>query len=1079
MSRDLPIIGAKGGGKGAGGGGTRSPVEAADTLRSRQFARIIDLVCEGEIEGLATGDEQSIYYDKTPLKNPDGTFNFSGATIATRPGTQSQSYIPGFPDVESEHPVNVQVTYGSPVVRTITSDVYSQARVTVSIPQMTDVNTSNGDTNGSSVDISIDLQPNGGSYTTVVTDTIAGKTTTKYERSYLIQLTGPPPWNIRVNRLTEDSGRATLQNQTWFESYTEIVEAKLRYPNSAIVSTVIDSQQFSQIPQRGYDLKLLRIQVPSNYDPDTRTYTGTWDGTFQIAWSDNPAWCFYDLITNDRYGLGEFVNVDQIDKWSLYAIGKYCDELVDDGFGGKEPRFTCNLYLQTQAEAFKVVQDMASIFRGLVYWSTGLITPIQDSPSDPVALYTNANIEGGKFSYQGSSQKARHTVALVTWNDPDDFYAQKKEYVEGDAASIARYGYVPTSVVAMGCTSRGQAHRAGKWLLYSEANETETVTFRSGLDGTVVRPGQIMNIQDRDRAGARLGGRVAAATTTQVTVDQGFTKTPGVTYTLYVFLPNGSVGTSIVTDVTGNVVTLSSALADVPATNAIWMVSSDLVALQQFRVITAVDVAGKIEITGLKYNPSKYVQVEQGVILTETPVSLLTVVPDTPTAITIDESLYNTAGGVKVLVTVAWNQVTNADSYTVSYIRDDGNPITVTGIKSQLLEIRDAAPGFYKVTVYAVSTTLRQSTGAYGEKQIYGKTSPPSDVQQFTLVGISNGVAQLQWQQSDDLDVVIGGYVRIRYSPDVVTPSWSDAVDIGPALPGAASSASLPLVNGTYLAKFIDSSGNDSVNPSTIVTTAAAVASLNVVGTVDESAFPGTKTNTVYNADLGGLVLDAGMLIDDAGMMDDLGYLDSLGGIAAAGEYDFANVFDLGAVYQSNLTAAIAVEGYDAEDLIDSRTDTIDSWLTLDGDTIDDVNAVLYVSTTEDDPAASPTWSTWRPFFIGQYIARAFRFKLALTSELVTHNIAVKSLVVTIDMPDRVESDYNLVSGAAPYPVTFPAAFKATPTIGITAQDMQTGDYFQITAQSESGFTIAFFDSTGSNISRTFNYLADGYGYSQ
>lgn len=1079
MTQRLPIIGAKGGGKGAGGGGTRSPVEAADSLRSRQLARIIDLICEGEIEGLATGDEQSIYYDKTPLKNPDGTFNFSGVTTAFRPGTQSQGYIPGFPDVESEHPVNVQVTYASPVVRTITSSVYSQARVTVSIPQMTDVNTANGDTNGSSVDISIDLQSNGGSYNTVLTDTISGKTTTKYQRSYLVQLTGSPPWNIRVNRLTEDSTRATLQNQTWFESYTEIVEAKLRYPNSAIMAQTVDAQQFSQIPGRAFDMKLLRVQVPSNYDPDTRTYTGTWDGTFQIAWTDNPAWCFYDLITNGRYGLGDFIDPAQVDKWSLYTIGQYCDELVDDGFGGKEPRFSCNLYLQTQAEAFKVVQDMAAIFRGMVYWSTGLITPIQDSPSDAVALYTNANVENALFTYQGSSQKTRHTVALVTWNDPADFYAQKKEYVEGDAASMARYGIVQTSVVAMGCTSRGQAHRAGKWLLYSEANETETVTFHAGLDGVVVRPGQVMNIQDRDRAGARLGGRVASATTTQVTVDQGFTKVPGVTYTFYVFLPDGTVGTSVVTDVTGNVVTLSSALADTPAVNAIWMVSSDLVALQQFRVINAVDVGGKIEITGLKYNPDKYTQVESGIILSESPVSLLTVVPDTPTAITIDESLYDTTGGVKVLVTIAWNQSANADSYTVVYSRDNGNAVTVTGIKAQLLEIRDAAPGYYKVTVYAVSTTLRQSTGGLAEKQIYGKTAPPGDVQNFTLVGITNGVAQLQWRQSDDLDVVIGGYVRIRYSPDTVAPDWSNAVDIGPALPGSATTAGLPLVNGTYMAKFTDSSDNDSVNASTIITTAATVAELNVIATIDESAFPGTKTNTVYNADLAGLVLDSAELIDDAGLIDDWGYIDTLGGIIESGEYEFANVFDQGAVYRSNLTAAITVTGYDAEDLIDSRTDNIDSWLTLDGDTIDDVNAVLYVSTTDDDPAGAPTWSSWRPFFIGQYIARAFRFKLALTSELATHNIAVQSLVVTIDVPDRVESASNIVSGTAPYSVTYPAAFKATPTIGITAQDMQTGDYFQITAQSASGFTIAFFDSASSYVSRTFNYISDGYGYQQ
>lgn len=1075
-----PIIGAGGGGGGKGGGGSSStPVEAPDSLRSRAFARVIDLIGEGEIEGLATGDMRSIYLDQTPIMNDDGTFNFSGVTIATRNGTQGQTYIPGFPDIEAENGVAVQVTNAVPVVRTITSSVYSQARVTLSVPQLSSVDLSNGDTNGSSVEIAIDVQSSGGSYTQVIDDTITGKTTTKYQRSYLIQLTGSAPWNIRVRRLTADSTSDTLQNQTWWDSYTEIVEAKLSYPNSAHMALVIDSQQFSQIPTRGYDMKLLRIQIPSNYDPITRVYTGTWDGTFQIAWSDNAAWVFYDMLSVDRYGLGDFIDASQIDKWALYSIGQYCDELVDDGFGGLEPRFACNIYMQTQAEAFKVMQDMASIFRGMVFWASGLVTAVQDSPSDPMALYANANVIGGLFTYSGSSQKTRHSVALVSWNDPDNFYALTPEYVE-DADAIARYGIVTTSVVAVGCTSRGQAHRVGKWLLYSEANETETVTFSAGLDGTVVVPGQIIYVQDADRAGSRLSGRVATATTTHVTLDKTFTPTLGVTYDFYVTLPDGSIGHGVVAGVSGNIVALTAALSATPNPDAIWMVSSTSVALQQFRVINASDTGdGQIQISGLSYNPAKYAAIESGLILTSNPISTLNVPPDAPTSLTLIEGLYSTPQGVKVLVTIAWNQMDRAVSYNLSWQRNNGPINIVNGIRAQIYEIEDALPGLYDITVYGVSVTGKLSSGSPLEMEVYGKTSPPVDVENFTLVNISNGVGQLTWKQAVDLDVLIGGYVRIRYTPDTLSPSWTNAVDLGPALPGSATTASVPLIDGCYMAKFIDSSGNPSVDEAVIETNSASLVGLNIIETIDESAFTGTKTNTLYSAELHGLILDSVTLIDDLGLVDSWDYLDAMGGIQSSGEYDFASTFDLGASFTSLVTIAMGVLAYDVQDLIDSRTDDIDLWPVMDGAVLDDVNAALYVRTTNDDPGASPTWTDWQPFFVGQYVARAYQFKLALTSVLATHNMAVQSLAVTIDMPDRTEAQNGLSTGGISYPVTFPAAFKDTPAIGITALNMQTGDYYQLTAESDTGFTITFYNSSAAIINRNFNYLAKGYGYQQ
>jgi len=498
------IRGSGGGGKGGGGGG-RVAVESPDSLRSKAFARVLDLISEGEIVGLVDG-AKSIYLDETPLQNEDGSYNFQGVELVTRTGTQSQSYVPGFPAVENETGVGVEVKASASVTRQISNPEIDAIRVRVSIPQLTEQNISNGDLLGASVEYAIDVQSNGGGFVTYLTDTVSGKTTSKYERSYRVELTGSAPWDIRVRRITPDSTKAALQNKTFWESYTEIIDAKLRYPNSALVGIKIDSSQFNNVPRRAYDVKLLKVRVPTNYDPVNRTYTGIWNGSFKVEWTDNPAWCFYDLLTNDRYGLGGLIDQTQVDKWALYSVARYCDELVPDGFGGTEPRFTCNIYIQSRAEAYRVIQDMASIFRGMVYWQSGAVTVSQDAPADPVYLFTPANVVGGNFVYSGSSAKARHTVALVSWNDPEDFYRQKVEYVE-DAAGIARYGIIQTNITAIGCSSRGQANRVGRWLLYSEQSEAEVVVFKTGMEGAVARPGQIIQVADPVRGGARRGGR--------------------------------------------------------------------------------------------------------------------------------------------------------------------------------------------------------------------------------------------------------------------------------------------------------------------------------------------------------------------------------------------------------------------------------------------------------------------------------------------------------------------------------------------------------------------------------------------
>ena len=799
------IIGAGGGGKGGGGASARVAQEAPDSLRSKAYARVVDLISEGEIEGLVDG-LQSVYLDDTPIQNADGTTNFSGVTLETRDGTQQQSYVPGFSSVENEVPVGVEIKASQPVVRSITDPDVDAVRIKVSVGQLTNQDTTNGDLNGSAVSFSIDRQVSGGGFVEVINDTISGKTTTKYQRSYYVPLTGNGPWEIRVRRITADSTSSAIQNKTYLDSYTEVVESKLRYPNSALVALRVDASQFSAIPRRSYDMKLLRVRVPVNYDPGTRTYSGVWNGNFKIAWTDNPAWCFYDLVTSTRYGLGGYIPESQVDKWALYRVAQYCDQLVPNGLGGFEPRFTCNLYLQTREQAYKVVQDMASIFRGMVYWSGGAITVTQDAPSDAVYQFAPGNVVDGEFAYQGSSAKARHTVALVTWNDPDDFYRQKVEYVE-DAAGIARYGIVQSDVVALGCTARGQAHRVGKWLLFSEQSESEIVTFRTGLEGAVVRPGDVIKVADPVRGGMRLGGRIAAATASTVTLDQELPA--DLPWRLSVVLPNGTVEERLVGPVSGRTLTVTIPFSSVPQVDAIWMLASSIIEPQLFRVVSVAERdPGVHEVTALAHNPSKYAAIEEGLALQPRSITVLSDIPPPPTGLAMQESLYRVKDQAQVLVQVSWTEVQTAIAYRLSYRVAGGNFVSLPLTSANYAEIRDAQEGQYEFSLRAIGITRKESIPATLSGVVLGKTLPPSDVTGFT---VQRRVSDLMiaWDELQDAD--LSGY-EVR-----VGTGWDDAQLVAKTsgtqmLHDQSAAGQYP-----YHIRAIDTSGNYSAHVTTFV----------------------------------------------------------------------------------------------------------------------------------------------------------------------------------------------------------------------------------------------------------------------
>lgn len=812
MSTTTVIRGA-GGGK--GGGGSTGAVEAPNSLRSKQYARLLDLLGEGEIEGLVDG-LKSIYLDGTPLQNADGSFNFQDVVVASRTGTQAQAYVPGFNAAESVVEVATEVLQTTPVTRSISDPNVNAVRVTITVPQMTSQDTTNGNLSGTSASIAIDVQSNGGGFVEVAADTITGKTTSPYQRNYRVDLPGTGPWDVRVRRITADSASSAIQNKTVWSDYTTLIDQKLRYPNSALVGISIDAAQFRGIPSRGYDVKLLKVLVPSNYFPLTRTYTRsattgldtgvpqTWDGSFYLAWSDNPAWCWYDIVTNERYGLGDFIDPALVDKWQMYTIGKYCDELVPDGFGGTEPRFTCNIYLQTREEAYKVVNSMASIFRGMAFWAGGGMTSTHDAPADPIAMFTSANVIDGIFNYSGSGLKARHTVALVTWNDPADGYRQKVEYVE-DQIGIARYGVVQTEMVAVGCTSRGQAHRAGKWLLYTERMETEIVTFKAGLDRSHVYPGAVILTQDSSRAGKRLGGRILSATTGAVVVDAPITIEAGKTYTLSVVLPDGTVEERVLSNTAGDTSTLtpSTALTAAPQAFAIWVVSVNDLVPELWRVVALKETSkAQAEIVAIEHHPEKFGLVEYGIAFEPAQTTAIDTVSYPPTNLIANTYV---SGPGTLDVVVSWDAAEGTKAATVLWRKDDDNFESAV-VYSNTFTIHGASIGTYTILVSTVSSLGAPSTKATLTYNVVSATLLPDVTGLALKQPFVDQFASFEWDALPMSDgylaqVVVSGVVKreVTVPANWFNYNYADSAADGAGTPFRAFDLKVKAKYGTLL----------------------------------------------------------------------------------------------------------------------------------------------------------------------------------------------------------------------------------------------------------------------------------------
>lgn len=587
---------------GGGGGGGHTPYEAPESGRSKQAVRIVEIVSEGEVKGLVNG-VQSVFLDNTPIQNKDGTYNFSNVEAEGRIGIQDQDILEGFNTSEKEISVGTQVRKNTPLTRTVSDGKVSRLRLTLGVQSLFSQN-DQGDTHGASVTMNITIGQR------VIPLTINGKYSSQYLRQIEIDNLPPTPFTVRVERIDEDSKSQRLQNNTIWASYTEIIETRLAYPNTALVGIKFDSDYFSSIPNRTYDVYGIIVQVPSNYNPETRAYNGTWDGTFKTAWSDNPAWVLYDLLKNKRYGFGRRLGDFAVDKWALYNVAQYCDQLVDDGFGGKEPRFTCNAWITEQRQAYDVINDICSIFRAMPVWNGREFTVIQDRPADPVWTYTNANVDKEGFTYSYSAMKARHNEIHVEYANAQNNY-EKDVICVSDDDLIRRYGLNVKKVTAFGCTSRGQAYRTGRWILETEKLETRTVTFTVGAEGLMHVPGDIILVADNDYAGTQLGGRVLSIEQNTVKIDRETQFKAGDKFMFY------NQAAEVVSVKVAEVLAGNKLRLEVPPAGlteyGVWLRHGDKIQPQLYRALSIKeDHKGKYTITAIQHEPQKEAIVDNG-----------------------------------------------------------------------------------------------------------------------------------------------------------------------------------------------------------------------------------------------------------------------------------------------------------------------------------------------------------------------------------------------------------------------------------------------------------------------------------
>ena len=980
------------------------PTREPDTLHSRQFATFLDLVSEGEIEGFATASKEGrtkgttaynnaalkdVFLNDTPVlrSSADSTnpqtvdFNFQDVKFTPRFGTGSQTKISGIQSSESTTSVGVTVTNSTPVTRQITNTNVDAVKVSITFAQLQRA-TNEGDLLGAEVQLKIAVQYNSGGFTDVITDTIKGRSGDQYQKDYRVNITGAFPVDIRVSRVTADATETNLQDTFQWTSFGEIIDDASTYLNSAYSSIRLDSMQFSAIPRRKFRIRGIKVRIPgagasSSGTPSIDSTNGRivypdgyiFNGVMGAAvWTSCPAMILLDLLTNTRYGFGDHITDSSLDLFSFVAASKFANTLVDDGFGGQEPRFSCNVNIQSPQEAFDLINSLSGVMRCMPIWSAGTITITQDKPADASYLFNLANVTEEGFNYSGSSLKTRHSVVSVAYFNMD---SQEIDYeVVEDTTAISKIGTVVKQIKAFACTSRGQARRLGKAVLFAEQNESEVVVFSTSIDsGAVVRPGSIIEINDPVRAGVRRGGRLSAvASTTVVTVDDteatdfavDSSGNPVGDATLSLILPDGTAESRRISSVSNGVITVDTAFSQTPNVNTVWMISNVTVQSQLFRVITVEEQDGiNYSISALSYVEGKYAFIEDGEALPARTVSKLNSLTEPPSGLNAVERIFPINNQAVSKIVISWQPIVGVVQYQVNYRFEDENFISEK-VSRPDFEIMNSRKGTYTIQVFSYNVLDQLSaTSTNLTFEAVGKTAVPQDVTGLLVEPVSDQFVRLRFDKATDIDVTHGGNVVVRHSNLTDgTGTFTNSVDIIPALPGNVSETLVPAVDGEYILKFRDDGGRLSAGEtSVVVTTPDPVPKLLVLSDredTDATPFAGDKVDCFFSDDVNGLVLGSLDLLDGVADFDAIADFDFLGAVdITGGHYDFASKLDLGGKQPLRLKRHFVTQGFYPNDLIDKRTANIDTWTDFDGATAFDVNAKLLVATTDSDPATS------------------------------------------------------------------------------------------------------------------------------
>ncbi|HEE5794019.1 host specificity protein J [Acinetobacter baumannii] len=756
------VVGAKKGSK-----KQRQPVISPDSAQSKTYIKVLYGLAEGEIEGLANG-LQSIYLEETPLQNADGSLNFENVKVDFRNGTNDQEYIEGFPAVESETAIDVELKSETPWVRAFSNLDLDAVRLRLKWGPLRTQNATNGDVSGVTIEYAIDLQTDGGVWTEVLKTKISDKTSANYERAHRIDLPrADSGWLVRVRRLTPNTTSEYISDKMYIAAVTEVIDAKLRYPNTALLGLQYDAETFGNVAKVAMDTKGRLLKVPTNYNPATRQYVGMWDGTFKEAYSNNPAWIYYDICTVDRYALGDRLTPLMIDKWSLYRLAQYCDEMVPDGLGGQEPRFTCNVYLQSAEGAFEILTKLAGVFRAITFWDGNSIICDADIPQDTYFTYTRANVIDGNFEYAGTRARDRHNVVKVAWDNPANHYKTEYEFVR-DEKAIAEAGQVRIlEIDAWGCTSRGQAQRAGWWALKSEQLETRTVSFKVGLDGHIPQPGRVIDIADPLFAGRANGGRVSkiSADRKSITLDRDDVVAVAGDR-LIINGEDGKAQTRIVQSISGRVVTVTHEF-DAIAVQNVWVMDAQDLATMKFRVISITqDESHQFSVTALQYNPAKFDAIDKGAYFDEVPISIVNPTIQDPVTDVVVTSESRVDQGINVVtMIVSWAQAKGAVKYQVEWRKDDGSWIKLPVTGNNSVEVPGIYAGQYQARVTAISAFEIASLPVYSTlTELSGKQGLPPKLAFIQATGILFGI-KLDWgfPATGALDTA---YTEIQVSPD-------------------------------------------------------------------------------------------------------------------------------------------------------------------------------------------------------------------------------------------------------------------------------------------------------------------------